>query len=89
LDHHFVPGVNVIVGINGLGKTTLLTMLLRALAGPAEVPGDDDLGDKRRRLIPADRFWFRRRVPDDAVNATVTLYFSIGEHFLEVTRSLA
>lgn len=89
LDHIFVPGVNVIVGINGLGKTTLLTMLLRALTGATDVPGNDDLGDRRRRIVPADRFWFRRRAPDDAVNAKVTVWFSLGEYEFEVTRSLA
>lgn len=89
LDHHFVDGVNVIVGINGLGKTTLLNMLLRSLVGAADVPGDDELGDKKRRLIPADRSWFRRRVPDDAVDARVTIWYQLGEHFFEVTRSLA
>ena len=89
LDHSFVPGVNVIVGINGLGKTTLLTMLLRALSGAVDVPGDDDLGDKRRRIVPVDRFWFRKRAPDDAVNAKVTIWFTLGEHEFEVTRSLA
>ncbi|MBN9331774.1 AAA family ATPase [Comamonas sp.] len=89
LDHIFVPGVNVIVGINGLGKTTLLTMLLRALTGATDVPGNDDLGDRRRRIVPADRFWFRRRAPDDAVNAKVTIWFSLGDHEFEVTRSLA
>ncbi|MFY7916745.1 MAG: hypothetical protein ACOVPA_18985 [Rubrivivax sp.] len=89
LDHSFVSGVNVIVGINGLGKTTLLTMLLRALLGAVDVPGDDELGDKRRRIVPADRFWFRRRAPDDAVNARVTVWFTLGKHNFEVTRSLA
>ncbi|MFN9474918.1 AAA family ATPase [Acidovorax sp.] len=89
LDHCFVPGVNVIVGINGLGKTTLLTMLLRALSGAVDVPGDDELGDKRRRIVPVDRFWFRKRAPDDAVNAQVTIWFTLGDHHFEVTRSLA
>lgn len=89
LDHHFVDGVNVIVGINGLGKTTLLTMLLRSLVGASDVPGDDELGDKRRRLIPSDRAWFRKRVPDDAVDARVTIWFSLGVQHFEVTRSLA
>jgi uncharacterized coiled-coil DUF342 family protein len=89
LDHPFVPGVNVIVGINGLGKTTLLTMLLRALSGAVDVPGDDNLGDKRRRIVPVDRFWFRKRAPDDAVNAKVTIWFTLGDHEFEVTRALA
>ncbi|WP_431261834.1 hypothetical protein ACQ859_16375 [Roseateles chitinivorans] len=89
LDHSFVDGVNVIVGINGLGKTTLLNMLLRSLTGPTDVPADESLGDTRRRLIPSDRAWFRKRVPDDAVDAKVTVWFTLGVHFFEVTRSLA
>lgn len=89
LDHRFCPGVNVIVGINGLGKTTLLNILLRSLTGAMDVPGDDQLGDKRRRLVAADRFWFRRRVPDDAVDARVTVWFNLGRRKFEVTRSLA
>lgn len=89
LDHHFVGGVNVIVGINGLGKTTLLNILLRSLSGASDVPGDDTLGDKKRRLIPVERNWFRKRVPDDAVNAKVTIWFTLGERNFEVTRSLA
>lgn len=89
LDHTFCPGVNVIVGINGLGKTTLLNILLRALTGPFDVPGDDALGDKKRRLVAADRHWFRKRVPDDAVAARVTVWFYLGQHYIELTRSLA
>jgi len=89
LDHHFVEGVNVIVGINGLGKTTLLNILLRSLSGASDVPGDESLGDKRRRLIPVERNWFRKRVPDDAVNAKTTIWFKLGERHFEVTRSLA
>lgn len=89
LDHSFQPGVNIVVGINGLGKTTLLNILLRSLSGPFDLPGGEGLGEKKRRLVPADRLWFRRRVPDDAVNATVTVWFHIGERFFEVKRSLA
>jgi predicted nucleic acid-binding Zn-ribbon protein len=89
LSHAFRPGVNVIVGINGLGKTTFLNILLRSLTGAFDIPGGEELGDKKRRLVPADRFWFRRRVLDDAVSASVTAKFHIGERIFEVTRSLA
>lgn len=89
LHHAFRPGVNVIVGINGLGKTTLLNILLRSLTGPFDVPQGEELGEKKRRLISADRSWFRRRVPDDAVTAHVTASFHIGEHYFQVKRSLA
>ncbi len=89
LHHVFRPGVNVIVGINGLGKTTLLNILLRCLTGPTDIPQGEELGEKKRRLVPADRHWFRRRVPDDAVNATATASFYIGAKFFEIKRSLA
>lgn len=89
LDHTFQSGVNVIVGINGLGKTTLLNILLRSLTGPFDSPQGDELGEKRRRLVATDRHWFRRRVPDDAVNARVALQFYIGEHYFDIERSLS
>src|SRR5690606_16120038 len=34
-------------------------------------------------------YWFRQRVPDDAVNAQVTVWFHLGEHYFEVSRSLS
>ncbi len=89
LNHTFSSGVNVIVGINGLGKTTLLNMLLKSMTGPYDLPHGDELGEKKRRLVSSDRYWFRRRVPDDAVNAHVTAMFYVGEHYFEVKRSLA
>ena len=89
LNHTFSSGINVIVGINGLGKTTLLNMLLKSLTGPYDLPHGDELGEKKRRLVPSDRYWFRRRVPDDAVNAHITSMFYIGERYFEVKRSLA
>lgn len=89
LDHVFRPGVNVIVGINGLGKTTLLNILLRCISGPLDIPGGEELGDKKRTTAPSDRHWFRRRVPDDAVTATARAEFFIGNRFFAVERSLA
>lgn len=34
IDRPILPGVTVIAGINGLGKTTLLNVMLRLLVGP-------------------------------------------------------
>ena len=36
----FQPGLSLIAGINGLGKTTLLTMILRSFTGPYDLSGD-------------------------------------------------
>ena len=36
----FQNGVTVVAGINGLGKTTLLMMILRSLTGRYDLTGD-------------------------------------------------
>lgn len=39
IDFNFADGVSLIAGINGLGKTTLVTALLRMLTGPVDLSG--------------------------------------------------
>lgn len=92
LDLEFPPGVTVLAGINGVGKTTLLNLLMRMLLGPLDRPDSDrDLSRiSKRELVHNKRFsFFSDRVPeklgDDAI---ATLEFTIGQHALTVTRSL-
>ena len=40
----FPDGLTLIAGINGLGKTTLLMMILRSFTGPFDLTGDGELG---------------------------------------------
>lgn len=85
-------GVTVVVGINGLGKTTLLTALFRALAGPREWksrPLDAPAGSTPITLSDwrqAD--YFRDRVADDAADAMVSVTVAFGGGRLAVTRAL-
>lgn len=89
LDHPFLPGMNVIVGINGVGKTTLLNILFRMLAGDKDLRDGKELGDSKRSLASiADTAIFARIVPDRARDATATLKFRLGEHSIEIKRSL-
>jgi Zn finger protein HypA/HybF involved in hydrogenase expression len=91
----FEPGLSLILGTNGLGKTTLVTIIYRILTGPVDIPALDEggnLGDKRleiRPLRPPSRRTFASRVRDDAVAAEARLAFRLGKAFLEVTRSLS
>ena len=57
IDWSFEPGVTVIAGINGIGKTTLLNMIYRLLVGPYD-PFKDDEGIQitRTRLKKLDFF---------------------------------
>lgn len=94
LEAEFHPGLTVVLGANGLGKTTLVTLLFRMLTGPFDVSGLDDtrtLGSAKleaTRLKPADRRVFAARVVDNAIEARATIAFEIGGEAVSVTRSL-
>ena len=81
----FQQGVTVIAGINGLGKTTLLLMILRSLTGPYDLTEKGEwrslrvvLPRKPVRLETPHLRVFGRRVSDRAVNARVALSANIG-----------
>ena len=91
----FEPGLTLVLGANGLGKTTLVTLIYRMCVGPYEIPriaAGVPLGTRSidaTRLQPPDRRILAARVVDDAKDASATLRFSLGDHRLEVIRSLA
>lgn len=93
LDFECQPGVSIIAGINGLGKTTLLTALFRALSGPVDWV-------KRRVGAPAggtsielgawrDPRFFSNRVGDAAAKASISVDFLLGDRTIVITRTLA
>ena len=91
----FQPGLTLIAGINGLGKTTLLTMILRSLTGPYDLTAEG-VTQSLRVILPEGpvrlnrnqlRF-FRRRVADKAQNARVTLSANIGDTAVTISRRL-
>lgn len=90
----FHPGLTMVLGANGLGKTTLVTILYRMLTGPTDIPNIETggpLGNRRldTKTIPqADRRIFSSRVMDDAVDAEATLSFSLAETNIRIKRSM-
>jgi energy-coupling factor transporter ATP-binding protein EcfA2 len=94
LDISFDSGLTLILGANGLGKTTLVTLLYRMCTGPYELPAAASagaLGGKRLRvnkLSTRKRRLFAERVNDGATSASATLQFGLGEAQLSITRSL-
>ncbi len=91
----FRPGLSLIAGINGLGKTTLLTMILRSLTGPYDLTGygvshplSVVLPEKPVQLRPQHTKFFKQRVADGARNAKVALSATIGEVELTISRRL-
>lgn len=90
-DHPFLSGVNVIVGINGLGKTTLLNVIFRMLVGPYDpAKADRDRPGRKQAGLTRDKKFdfFRKRANDDAVDAWAMATFLFGERKLKVRRSL-
>ena len=92
----FPDGLTLIAGINGLGKTTLLMMILRSFTGPFDLTSDGELGrlrvtvpEKPIRLQGAAIRFFAQRVADGAQDAKMTLSAKFGDSELSVTRNLS
>ena len=88
LTHTFCPGLHLVAGVNGLGKSTLLLALYHGVVGPASIR-NDEYGVPRPEVVPhrlTDRF--RKRVADGARSAQLELHFSIGSDQFQVRRSL-
>lgn len=91
LTHRFVPGVTVVAGINGIGKTTLLNIMLRLLVGPWNPEGLNPLGvgGRSHDLVRWNsRAYFSSRVTDAAARATAYAEVTIGSHELKIRRKL-
>lgn len=88
------PGLTLIVGANGLGKTTLITLIFRMLTGPSDIPQlgvGDELGFRRlaaSTLQPFQRGIFSNRVADRAAGATARVEFGLGTVSVMVERRL-
>jgi hypothetical protein len=91
----FHPGLTLVLGANGLGKTTLIRIVFRLLTGPFDIPrleGRRDLGTARletTRLSSRERKTFADRVMDSARNARARLSFHLGSHSVVIERPLS
>ena len=90
----FEPGLTLVLGANGLGKTTLVTMLYRLLTGPSDIPvllrntplgnASLEIGTLRENL----KRTFADRVADNAEQAVARLEFDVGSERVSVERNL-
>lgn len=90
----FRQGLTLVLGANGLGKTTLVTMLYRMCTGPVDLPrlSSGELGNiklQTRKLNTRERRLFADRVNDNAEEASATLTLTLGDTELSLTRALA
>lgn len=86
--------LTLLIGANGLGKSTVLALLFRLLTGPSDIPGamgEDDLGfasTQVKGLNQAERREFAARTTDGAIQATATVRVRLGASIVEVERRL-
>ena len=88
LKHKFIPGLNLVAGVNGLGKSTVLLALYHGIVGPVSIR-NDDYGVPRPEIVHqriSDSF--RKRVADGAHSAALKVNFCVGKEHFEVRRSL-
>ena len=92
--YEFVKGINLVLGGNGMGKTTFVNIIKFALIGLYKKAKNftrtyKDRAIVKRLLYPDDYFRARKddSVPIDG-EATVTLNFRIKENNFQVCRSL-
>lgn len=90
----FKRGLTLVIGANGLGKTTLITIIFRLLTGPFDIPAlvaRSDLGNASLKVTPlttAAKTIFGQRVIDGARDAIARLTFKIGPSTITVERRL-
>jgi hypothetical protein len=80
------PGINLIIGGNGIGKTTLINTILFALVGNATY----ERFDPKPNIVPlVDEDYFKGRIETkDQDRAKVTLTIGVEKHEIIVTRAL-
>lgn len=87
----FKPGLTLILGANGLGKTTLMALIFRLVAGTHDLSLPDEVGNsnlENHELNRAVRRQFADRVNDGARQARAALRFSVNQVDFLVEREL-
>lgn len=92
LRHDFKPGVTVIAGVNGLGKTTSLNALFRVLVGPHDWTANNTekgIGNLQHKLTSwKNKNYFSERVLDAAHNSTISATIHFNNDIISITRRL-
>ncbi len=90
-----LPGLTLVLGANGLGKSTLVWILYRLLTGPYDIPGlitRSDLGSMKletTEITSSLKKMLGQRVADDARSAVAKLTLSIGKRQFTIERRLS
>lgn len=91
--YEFKDGINAVVGANGIGKTTFVSIIIYCLVGHKKKKNKMTKTSKKPEYEYIDEDFFRSRinnVADDSVNesAQATLEYYLGKTKILITRSL-
>lgn len=85
----FYPGINMIIGGNGIGKTTLVNTILFGLVGAEEYEFSNTRTGKAELVSLIEPDYFRKRIdPADHDKAQVLLTFAVGDSEVTIVRAL-
>ena len=93
-EYEFINGVNIIIGGNGMGKTTLVNLIKYSIIGHYKKDFDftrtyKDRKIEKRILHPVD--YYKNRLDNSILTdskATVTINFEINNNQFTVTRCI-
>lgn len=92
MDVEFEAGLTVVLGANGLGKSTFIDLIFRMLTGPYDISiPEGSIGTANLEAGQLDmrrKQTFAARVVDGAANAQAVLTFALGDRRFVVTRAL-
>ncbi|MFJ6209197.1 AAA family ATPase [Lysinibacillus sp. NPDC092081] len=90
IEYEFVNGVNLIIGGNGVGKTTLLNIVKYGIIGlyKKELDVKSYMGEKRLTRTSRSMSYFKNRMKDPLEKSEVILTFLINNTTFIVTRGL-
>ncbi|MSP12339.1 MAG: hypothetical protein EXR62_05205 [Chloroflexi bacterium] len=89
IEQTMYPGINMVIGGNGIGKTTLINTVLFGLFGNAPYEKLNAKTGRVDSVVLVDKEYFKGRIdPQDQDFAQVMLTIGIGSYDITVTRAL-
>lgn len=88
LDVEFQPDENLVLGVNGLGKSTLLILLKQMLAGPTRLRPPGFIGKGQGEVLGGDPAMFAIRASGSAQDAKAKMRVRFGSSTAVIERRL-
>jgi hypothetical protein len=88
MDVHFQPDENLVLGVNGLGKSTLLILLKQMIAGPTRLRAPGFIGKGQGEVLGGDPSMFAVRATGSTQDARAKLRVRFGDTTAIIERRL-